>query len=208
MKLLVVCTGTVLLLQLALSVAFSDAEWGEEGGVSKRSYPRARRGWSMMRLGRGLQMLRLGKRQPPPSPTITPRATPEEMREVLDMLLDGDALGPARTPPRPERHGEEDAVEELLRLLEDMSREPPVPTGRFKRSTRTFSTMRGQSSGSDQSKPAFSAHAPASRQHQGHVAEKSNRPSPRERHQEVRDGHVTVSNVTGSDEMKSERSLK
>lgn len=145
-----------LLCVPVLSLAFSDTD--DEG------FERTRRGWSMMRLGRGLQMLRLGKRTAHPAPAVdgTP-STPEQMRAMLSTMMDESRNEFRRQPPLP-RYGRElevaqDSAEELYSLLGDayLSRVLPlhfnryVHANRFKRSAVVGTRYQNQLSDFDQS---------------------------------------------------------
>lgn len=102
MKPILICIGTVLLLLPAIILAYADEDLDDSGDESSQF--RARRGWSMMRLGRGLQMLRLGKRGTT-TDTGSP-STPEQMRAMLSALVDEGRSEYRRQPPLP-RYGRE-----------------------------------------------------------------------------------------------------
>ncbi|XP_076471767.1 uncharacterized protein LOC143301402 [Babylonia areolata] len=120
----------ILLLQSALTLAsYADENRNNNNNnadnnddpaedVLKTRYARGRRGWSMMRLGRGLQMLRLGKRAASasasafPSPLLPlPHSSPEKMRELLAALLEERKKQFRRQPPMP-RYGRQLVAEE------------------------------------------------------------------------------------------------
>ncbi|KAL8615638.1 hypothetical protein ACOMHN_026628 [Nucella lapillus] len=172
-----------LLLLPAVTLAFSDdADVDDLDDLGRGSYARTRRGWSMMRLGRGLQMLRLGKRSfpTPYSHTSTERlarqlpigisshasqATPEQMRQLLGDLLEESRQDFRRQPPMP-RYGreleedEEETLEELYDLLKDRpsKRQPYAHADRVQRSVPDHASVHRESSSmSDQAKDTFSA---------------------------------------------------
>ncbi|KAK7099547.1 myomodulin neuropeptides 2-like [Littorina saxatilis] len=143
MQTVLLCVGTVLLLQPTLSLAFADADDADDSG-----YARTRRGWSMMRLGRGLQMLRLGKRASTSSLDSSAQATPEQMRALLSSMVDEARNEIRRQPPfargyKREPKVTQDTADDLYSLLGEgyVSRVLPlhysrlVSQGRFKRST-------------------------------------------------------------------------
>ncbi|KAL8572773.1 hypothetical protein ACOMHN_030355 [Nucella lapillus] len=198
-----------ILLQLALTLAFGDAD--------RHTDPRiVRRGWSMMRLGRGLQMLRLGKRMLPPSPSHNSQATPSKMRELLDDLLEDSKDEFLLRQMLLPQGVDEDVLEDLNTLLEEASQPdshpyPQIHTGRFKRSA-DFKIRRELTSNPDQSQPRpVSSASSRIGQYLGHLYKlrltKSNPVLRGERHQKVGEGDVMIIDTTGSDDVTSKTAV-
>ncbi|XP_046329774.1 myomodulin neuropeptides 2-like [Haliotis cracherodii] len=84
----------------------------DDESEAETSHTRVRRnGWSMYRLGRGLQMLRLGKRGLPMirlgrTPSSDSALTPEEIRYLLTSIMDDSKTLSSRQVPVP-RYGKD-----------------------------------------------------------------------------------------------------
>lgn len=112
--------------------------------VDDVGYERGRRGWSMMRLGRGLQMLRLGKRsslrrlqdkqqqlQQQRLDDGEPPISPEQLRVLLAAMLDESREESRRMPPLP-RYGREldvklESSDDIYPSFNDDSWPHPLP---------------------------------------------------------------------------------
>ncbi|XP_041366008.1 myomodulin neuropeptides 2-like [Gigantopelta aegis] len=87
------------LILLVHSGSLSPTNDDEEAENDDGEVPRVKRGaWSMLRLGRGLQMLRLGKRQLPMMRLGRQTLTDAELHSYFASLLDGKKLGERQVP--------------------------------------------------------------------------------------------------------------